>query len=89
MCFMQKGIFEGNWFTSGTPTFLMTLMREQDSFLFNQLQTTGHLVNIYDIENLDVRTVMFQSGYLTIKNIDYGSGNFTLDYPNREVEEAL
>jgi hypothetical protein len=89
MCFMQKGIFEGNWFTSGTPRFLMTLMREQDDFLYNQLVTSARLVDSYDIENIDIRTLLFQTGYLTIKAIDYENGTFTLDYPNREVEEAL
>jgi hypothetical protein len=89
MCFMQKGIFEGNWFTSGTPRFLMTLMREQDSFLYHQLVAPASLVDSYDIENIDIRTLLFQTGYLTIKGIDYENGDFTLDYPNREVEEAL
>jgi hypothetical protein len=89
MCFMQKGIFEGNWFTSGTPRFLMTLMREQDHFLYNQLRTPANMVDSYDIENINIRTLLFQTGYLTIKSIDYEYGTFDLDYPNREVEEAL
>jgi Predicted AAA-ATPase/PD-(D/E)XK nuclease superfamily len=89
MRFMQKGIFEGNWFTSGTPRFLMGLMREQDSFLYQQLVAPASLVDSYDIENIDIRTLLFQTGYLTIKAIDYENGDFTLDYPNREVEEAL
>jgi Predicted AAA-ATPase/PD-(D/E)XK nuclease superfamily len=89
MRFMKKGIFEGNWFSTGTPRFLMTLMREQDDFLYNQLVTSARLVDSYDIENIDIRTLLFQTGYLTVKKIDYQSGKLTLDYPNREVEEAL
>ena len=89
MCFMEKGFFEGNWFTTGTPRFLIELMREQDSFLHHKLKVPASLVNSYDISELDIRTIMFQTGYLTIKKIDAYNGNYTLDYPNREVEEAL
>jgi hypothetical protein len=33
--------------------------------------------------------LLFQTGYLTIKKIDFRTGEYTLDYPNREVEEAM
>jgi hypothetical protein len=89
MCFMEKGIFEGNWFTSGTPRFLIDLMREQEDFLYHKLKLSSRLVDSYDIEKLNIRTILFQTGYLTIKAIDYGKAEFTLDYPNREVEEAM
>ncbi len=89
MLFMEKGIFEGNWFTSGTPYFLIGLMREQDDYLYNNLKTSAALVDSYSIENLNIRTILFQTGYLTIKEIDYEHGNYVLDYPNREVEEAM
>jgi Predicted AAA-ATPase/PD-(D/E)XK nuclease superfamily len=89
MCFMQKGIFEGNWFTTGTPRFLIGLMREQESFLHHNLTLSARMVNTYDIESLNIRTLLFQTGYLTIKAIDYENGEFTLDYPNWEVEEAM
>jgi hypothetical protein len=89
MRFMQKGIFEGNWFTSGTPRFLIDLMREQEDFLYHKLKLSSRLVDSYDIEKINIRTLLFQTGYLTIKEIDYGNAEFTLDYPNREVEEAM
>ena len=41
------------------------------------------------IENLELKALLFQTGYLTIKHIDRQRGWFTLDYPNREVEEAM
>jgi hypothetical protein len=89
MGFMQKGLFEGNWFMSGTPTFLIKLMREQDDYLHDHIKLAARLVHSYDIENLNLRTIMFQAGYLTIKEIDYEYGNYALDYPNWEVEEAM
>jgi PD-(D/E)XK nuclease superfamily len=41
------------------------------------------------LDNLEVRSLLFQTGYLTLKHIDFKRGLLTLDYPNREVEQAL
>ena len=87
--FLQKRSFENFWFKTGTPTFLLKLMREQNDFLFNNLTASDTLIDSYDLENLDLRTILFQTGYLTIKHIDRMNGIYTLDYPNREVEQAL
>jgi PD-(D/E)XK nuclease superfamily len=43
----------------------------------------------YTLDNLDVRSMLFQTGYLTLRHIDSMRGLYTLDYPNREVEQAL
>ncbi|MBI4646806.1 MAG: PD-(D/E)XK nuclease domain-containing protein [Bacteroidia bacterium] len=42
----------------------------------------------FDIEDIDIVSLMFQSGYLTIKNIDK-FGGFWLDFPNKEVEKSF
>jgi hypothetical protein len=87
--FLQQRSFEGHWFRTGTPTFLIKLMQQQNEFIFNNLKLRGALIASYDLENLDLRTILFQTGYLTIKHIDRLNGVYTLDYPNREVEEAM
>ncbi len=87
--FVAKRSFDDYWFKTGTPTFLIKLMREQQEFLFNSLTTSGRLIESYDLENLDLKTILFQTGYLTIKHINRLDGTLTLDYPNREVEQAL
>jgi Predicted AAA-ATPase/PD-(D/E)XK nuclease superfamily len=87
--FLQQRSFEGHWFRTGTPTFLLKMIREQQSFLFNNLKVSNELIDSYDLENLNLRTILFQTGYLTIKHIDRLNGIYTLDYPNREVEQAM
>ena len=47
------------------------------------------MVHSYEIENLDLRTLFFQTGYLTIKKMNRMNGFLTLDYPNREVEQSM
>jgi hypothetical protein len=85
----NKREFRDYWFKTGTPTFLMKVMREKRFFILNNLKVNKILFDSYDFDNLDVRALLFQTGYLTIKSIDNRRGQFTLDYPNREVEEAM
>jgi Predicted AAA-ATPase/PD-(D/E)XK nuclease superfamily len=89
LLFLDSCRFDSHWFSTGTPTFLIKLMREQEAFIFNQLQVSNTLLESYEIENLDVRTILFQTGYLTVKHLDRLNGIYTLDYPNREVEQAM
>lgn len=87
--FLDKRRFGGYWFQSGTPTFLLHLIKNQRLFNFNDLQVSNIILDSYEIESLDVRTLFFQTGYLTIKAYDWQTNLYTLDYPNREVEEAM
>jgi hypothetical protein len=81
--------FGDYWFQTGTPTFLIALLKEQRIYKIADMQVPEVLFNSYDLENLDARVLMFQTGYLTVKKIDLDRKRFTLGYPNQEVEEAL
>jgi hypothetical protein len=89
LLFLERRRFGDHWFATGTPTMLIKLMREQEDFIFNNLTISGKLMDTYDLENLDLRTLLFQTGYLTVKKMDAKTGFYTLDYPNREVEESM
>ncbi len=88
MLFQQQR-FGDFWFQSGTPTFLVKVLKEQHLYKIDEIQVPEILFNSYDLENLDAKVLMFQTGYLTIKNIDWRRKRFTLGYPNQEVEDAL
>jgi hypothetical protein len=77
------------WFKSGTPTFLINLLKEQELYVVEDMRVSGILFDSYDLENMDARALMFQTGYLTVKQYDPYRNRFTLGYPNREVEEAM
>ncbi len=81
--------FQDYWFKTGTPTFLLNLVREQGLFNLNNLEVDGSVFDSYDLENMDSRSLLFQTGYLTIQAINRNRGLYTLDYPNREVELAM
>ena len=64
--------FKNYWFNTGTPSFLVKLFREGDYNLatFEYLTVGEELLESFDIENITFETIMFQSGYLTIKDIE-------------------
>ena len=85
----NQSVFQDYWFKTGTPTFLIEKIKAAQEFRFNNLEVSRGIFDSYDLENLDLHALLFQTGYLTIRAIDEDYGLITLDYPNREVEEAL
>lgn len=64
--------FRNFWFETGTPTFLIKQMKAVDyniSESINQLVNEAEF-NTYDIDNLNLTAILFQTGYLTIKEMD-------------------
>ncbi|MBO7638194.1 MAG: PD-(D/E)XK nuclease domain-containing protein, partial [Treponema sp.] len=43
----------------------------------------------YDPDSKNLLPVIYQSGYLTIKDFDEESGYYTLDFPNKEIQEGF
>jgi hypothetical protein len=86
--FLDKRAFKNYWFLTGTPSFLINLIREQETFLLNEIMASNTLIDSYELDNIDVRTMLFQTGYLTVKSMDNEDGTYLLDYPNREVEQS-
>ena len=82
------------WFSTGTPTFLIKhLMKDLDVFDFKTLSkgvtlSTGEITD-YRPENPDITPLLYQSGYLTIKKYNTRRDEFTLAYPNKEVEYGM
>lgn len=79
------------WFESGTPTFLVNLIKERE---YEIVQAEEYIVrssvfSSYEIENLDITTLLFQTGYLTIKEYNEELDLYTLSYPNLEVKNSF
>ncbi len=83
--------FANYWFETGTPTFLIKLIKEQkyDVTQLNNLELREMAFSTYDLENLAVIPLLFQTGYLTIKAYEPTTRKYTLSYPNDEVEDAF
>jgi len=85
--------FQNYWFETGTPTFLIELFKENQYFLpdLENLKVTKEVLDAFDVDYIDPIALLFQSGYLTIKEsyIDDQEQLFHLKIPNREVRQAL
>lgn len=91
--FLADGTFRQYWFESGTPTFLMKLIRQQERPVtdFENTQASEALLNSFNIYNLNIVALLFQTGYLTIvaaKSTTAGQ-IYTLNFPNSEVRLAF
>ena len=90
-CFMEKD-FGSYWFESGTPSFLVKTLQNQPLFLANLIngrKAKEDNFKNYDPESKNMLPVIYQSGYLTIKGFDKSRRLYTLDFPNREIEEGF
>ncbi len=84
-----NGVFSNYWFKTATPTFLINLIRKEAYYDFDGVKVGDAAFDSFDIEHLDVITLLFQTGYLTIKKYDERRELYTLGYPNREVKKSM
>ena len=77
------------WFETGTPTFLVNLLKEKryDLPTVEDLEVSRSIFTTFEIDRLNPEALLFQTGYLTIKDVD--GRLYTLGYPNREVRTAF
>ncbi len=83
--------FGSYWFETGTPTYLAELLRKHNYNLAKMAscQTTSKVLDSIDPNSTSPIPVIYQSGYLTIKNYDPQFKLYTLGFPNEEVEEGF
>jgi len=88
---MNNRKFDNYWFSTGTPTFLVNMMRKFHTDL-TKIDGSTAMQEDFDAptENMhNVLPLFYQSGYLTIKDYNPRSGMYTLGYPNEEVKVGL
>lgn len=83
--------FRHFWIATGTPSFLIRLLEDRH---WNLSEISGSTVSEADIMGSDRYLtnpvpMLFQSGYLTIRDYDPEFNEYTLDYPNEEVAEGF
>ncbi|MCD8525016.1 MAG: ATP-binding protein [Gammaproteobacteria bacterium] len=85
--------FSNYWFTTGTPTFLINLIRERHFYIpqLEQFEVNEDDLDAFDIETLPLPTLLLQTGYLTIASSQRRGAMMTyiLSYPNLEVRMSL
>ncbi len=84
----QKMEFGSYWFATGTPTFLVKMM-QRTSFPLQALEdgidVDGASIEGYRLDSNRPVPMLYQTGYLTIKEYEDDIQAFTLGFPNNEV----
>ena len=80
--------FRSYWFATGTPTFLIELLKKSDYDLrrLESIEIDESQFTSYRAGNSDPIPVIYQSGYLTIKDYDERFRIYKLGFPNDEVK---
>jgi hypothetical protein len=90
----KKFSFQNYWFETGTPTFLVDLLTNRHTFTpdLAKVVAMDDLLSSFDVDAIATEALLFQAGYLTIaEKMHFGGAmiEYTLKYPNREVEASL
>jgi len=85
---LGKKEFLNYWYQSGTPTFLIHLLKNQYNSLenVNKIEIDYDSLSNFDISNIPLISLLFQTGYLTIVDYDKNTRKFKLNFPNHEVQ---
>jgi hypothetical protein len=93
MNFFEDRKFSNYWFSTGTPSFLVDMIqhRNRTNIALNPVVVGEKVFEGYDPANIGEVSLLFQTGYLTIKQIELidGRAQYTLGVPNSEVNESL
>jgi hypothetical protein len=89
LLYLDSKNFDSYWYKTGTPSFLIKLIKEREydvSELENKI-VKKNVLEKFDLEEIRIEALMYQTGYLTIKEVyqkEYGQ-EYKLGFPNKEV----
>lgn len=88
---LSKLRYKDYWFETGTPTFLVELLKMHNYRLpdMTKERVSNDVINSVDSLSTNPIPVIYQSGYLTIKGYDERFKKYLLGFPNKEVEEGF
>jgi hypothetical protein len=87
----KKNEFKNYWFETGTPSYLVYLLKKHNYNLeqMSKVECDADVLNSVDSQSTNPIPVIYQSGYLTIKDYDPEFGLYQLGFPNKEVEDGF
>ena len=84
--------FKATWATTGRPSMLMNYLKREDILSIDYEKMEGvpaAAFDVADLRNLTATALLQQAGYLTVKDYDSESEDFTLGVPDEEVRRDL
>ena len=88
---LSQRTFGTYWYQSGTPSFLIKLIRDHQidlTLLDGKIEALESTMMTYE-DDANFIAPLYQTGYLTVKSYDRRTKSYTLGFPNLEVEQAF
>ncbi len=93
LLFLSDKRFQCYWFETGTPTFLLELIKEHHFFLpeLCNVELSDTQLGEFDVNYIELNALLYQTGYLTIKSVQELADRtyYSLGMPNKEVRIGL
>lgn len=91
LCAMSKKEISNYWNQTGMPTLIAESLKRVNANLEESFNSYCSLKELqgYDLTDMNPKSLLYQTGYLTIKEYDAELKMFRLAIPNAEVEEGL
>ena len=93
LLFLADKIYRCYWFETGTPSFLLSLIKQRKYFIpdLDNIKLADSQMSEFDINYIDLDVLLYQAGYLTIKKTYQLEDNisYLLSFPNKEVRKGL
>ncbi len=86
--FFEQQEFQNFWFATGTPSFLVNILKTEGVFDLHFPATSLSGFESFELNQIKPIALLFQTGYLTIQSKDE-DGLVSLDYPNKEVRDSM
>lgn len=88
---LNNQLFQSYWFASGTPTFLIEMLKKTDFDLrkMDGIEVAEASLRGNYIDTSNPIPMLYQNGYLIIKKYDERFGLYTLVFPNEEVKSSF
>jgi hypothetical protein len=88
---LQTNKLMNYWFETGTPSYLVYLLKKHNYNLehMSTVECDADVLNSVDSQSTNPIPVIYQSGYLTIKDYDPEFKLYQLGFPNKEVEDGF
>ncbi|MGC8734754.1 MAG: AAA family ATPase, partial [bacterium] len=93
LLYLKYRVFKNYWYETGKTEFIFKIIKQKEFELpyLEKRYYSYEILEKFDLEYINLEALMFQTGYLTIKEITEIENRemYKLGYPNREVQEAF
>lgn len=93
MIFLTQQSFANHWFATATPSFLIKLLKRHQipAYELEEVLADNRMLDSADVNNISVLSMLFQTGYLTVKRVQrsFRGDQYALGYPNHEVAQSF